>query len=210
VKLASLVLALSGSLLVANLAAAQEAAYASPQPQPVYASQPQPAANSGAPGTIKDRGTHDRPLQLSAQLYIPWFWGIGIGVKLGAEIPVVKDGFISSINDSFAIEPAFYLAYSNYYGSNFYNDDVNLLQYTIAVAGIWNFHLKPNLTVYGALSLGVVIRDWTNIDDRYWNDSKAAAFVELAPGVKWKFHEKIALRAELGWYGPRAGIAVDL
>jgi hypothetical protein len=210
VKLASLVLVLSGSLLVANMAAAQEAAYASPQPQPVYASQPQPAADSGAPGTIKDRGTHDRPIQLSAQLYIPWFWGIGIGVKLAGEIPVVKDGFISSINDSFSIEPAFYFAYSNYYGSNFYNDDVNLLQYTIAAAGLWNFHLKPNLTVYAALSLGVVIRDWTNIDDRYWNDNKAAAFVELAPGVKWKFAEKVALRAELGWYGPRAGIAIDL
>jgi hypothetical protein len=208
VKLASLVLVLSGSLLVANMAAAQEAAYASPQPQPVYASQPQPAADSGAPGTIKDRGTHDRPIQLSAQLYIPWFWGIGIGVKLAGEIPVVKDGFISSINDSFSIEPAFYFAYSNYYGG-FGTYDVNLLQYTIAAAGMWNFHLKPNLTVYAALSLGVVIRDWTN-DYVGFNDGKAAAFVELAPGIKWKFADKIALRAELGWYGPRAGIAFDL
>jgi hypothetical protein len=205
VKLASLVFVISGSLLVANLASAQDSAYASPQPQPVYAS---PAVSSGAPGTIKDRGTHDRPVQLSAQLYIPWFWGIGIGARLGGEIPVVKDGFISSINDSFSIEPAFYFAYSNYYGN--YVDDVNLLQYTIAVAGVWNFHLKPNLTVYGALSVGVVIRDWTNVDDRYWNDNKGAPFIELAPGVKWKFAERVSLRAEVGWYGPRGGIAVDL
>jgi hypothetical protein len=205
VKLASLVLVLSSSLLVASAAGAQDTgspAYASPT-QPVYAS---PAPSSGAPGTIRDRGTHDRPVSLSAQLYVPWFYGFGIGVRLGGEIPIVKNGFISSINDSVSLEPNFYFAYSNYYSTS----DVNLLRYTPAVSGLWNFHLKPNLAVYGMVSVGVTIRHWTNTNI-YWHDNNdAVPFIELAGGVKWHFAEKIALRAEFGWYGPRAGVSFDL
>jgi hypothetical protein len=206
VKLASLVLVLSASLLVSDMASAQDTAspvYASPAPQPVYAAPP--ARAEGAPGTIKDRSVHDRPISLSAQGYIPWIYGIGIGVRLGVEIPVAKDGFIPSINDSVSVEPNFYFAYSNYYGWS----DSNLVQFTPAASGLWNFHLKPALTVYGMVTLGVTIRHWTGA----WRGTDAndgVFFGELAGGVKWKFADRIALRAELGWYGPRCGVSFDL
>ncbi|HEY6882275.1 MAG TPA: hypothetical protein VI299_29795 [Polyangiales bacterium] len=208
-KLASLLLVLGGSLLVVGVASAQDTAspaYASPQPQPVYASAPAPA--EGAPGTIKDRSAHDRPISLSAQAYIPWWYGFGIGVRLGGEIPIVKDGFISSINDSVSIEPNLFLAYSTYYAW----DNGHLGRYTPAVSMLWNFHLKPNLTVYGMASIGVEIQreNWDNYAGNKYHHTTAYAFVELAGGVKWHFSERVAVRAELGWYGPRGGISFDL
>ncbi len=202
-KLASLVLVLSGSLVAASVAAAQDTAYASPQPQPVYAS---PAPSSGAPGTLKDKSTHDRPISLSAQAYIPWWYGIGIGVRLGGEIPIVKDGFISALNDSVSIEPWLTLAYSSYYGWG----EGHMGRYGFGVSGLWNFHLKPSLTVYGMVSIGAEIQrlTWDNNGD--YHHTRGRPFIELAPGVKWHFADRIALRAELGWYGPRGGISFDL
>jgi hypothetical protein len=204
VKLASLVLVLGGSLLLANAVSAQE---------PVYASAPRPAYAAGAParahesGDIHDLSAHERPKTASGLLYVPWFRGIGIGLKLGVEIPIVPEGFIPRLNDSISIEPAFSIAYTNYYAYS----DVSTTNYVAAVGGLWSFWLKSDLRVYGAVNLGV------NIYSYHWDhgnnghaDNNVEPYVELAGGVFYKLNERVALRGEVGWYGPRGGVSIYL
>ena len=73
-----------------------------------------PGVEPGKEGTIKDRSVHEsRPMGVSAMAYIPWWYGIGIGINTRFEIPIVKDGFISSINDQISLEPSLSLGYRN-------------------------------------------------------------------------------------------------
>ncbi|MDB4976327.1 MAG: hypothetical protein JWN48_4668 [Myxococcaceae bacterium] len=199
VKFAALVVVL-GSLVVADGALAQDAVYAAP------ARENGPVQHGGG-STLKDSSEHLRPMTASALAYVPWFHGFGIGLKLGFEIPIVPQGFISKLNDSISLEPAFSIARTNYYAY----DDVHTTNYVIALGGLWSFWLKENLRVYGAVNLGA------NIYQYHWDhnrnvhgDNNVDPYVELAGGVFWKFQERWALRGELGWYGPRGGIALLL
>ena len=195
-KFASLVLVL-GSLLLADGAFAQEAVYAAPAGEPLR-------ERSGS--TLRDSSEHARPMTASGLLYVPWFRGIGIGLKLGFEIPIVPQGFIPKLNDSISLEPAFSIAYTNYYAYS----DVHTTNYVAALGGLWSFWLKQNLRVYGAVNVGANIYSYHWKGQALHGDNNVDPYVELAGGVFWQFAERVALRGELGWYGPRGGISIYL
>lgn len=204
-KLASLVLVLGG-LLLANDVSAQEPVYAGSGPAPVYASPGAPAHEGGAGGGIRDTSDHARPMTASGLLYVPWFRGIGIGVKLGFEIPIVPNGFISKLNDSISLEPAFSIGYTNYYSYS----NVHTTNYVAALGGLWSFWLKPDLRVYGAVNLGINGYSYHWKGEALHGDNSIQPYIELAGGVFWKLAERVALRGELGWYGPRGGVSILL
>jgi len=194
VKLTSALLVV-GTLLLSTTAFAQDAVYASPAPGPI--------ASEG--GGLHDTTEHERPMTASAMLYVPWIYGIGIGGKFGFEIPVAKNGFIPKLNDSVSIEPSLSMAYTSWYGL----DSSHGALFLPAVSGLWNFHLKPDLRVYGAVNVGVNIYSikWDGLYNDNGRHSYFRPYVELAGGVFWKFNDRMALRGELGWYGPRGGIS---
>jgi hypothetical protein len=216
-KLASLVLVLGG-LLMADRVCAQEG-YES-EPQPVYAA---PGGATVGPrgdgGGIKDNGPHVRPMMASALLYTPWRYGFGFGVKLGFEIPLVHNGFIPSINNSFSIEPYFGLGWNNYNrGTNFglIDDDFAAVEFTPGVSVLWSFYFSSQFRAYAAIHTGVTIvnpyyaGDNDRVDDDGLDNDIDFHF-ELAPGIVYKLNDKIALRAELGWWsGIKGGIAILL
>jgi hypothetical protein len=169
---------------------------------------PPPAADV-EPGSIKDRSEHTRPYGATAMLYLPWYYGIGIGVNARFEIPIVPDGFISAINDQISLEPSIALGYrSRSYG--WAPDRLTFLDITPALYAMWSFHITPKFRPYGALGLGYDIGIWLNEDDfAGGNDVTAGYFYwDLAAGLFYEFNEHAAFRCELGAQGPKAGFSV--
>lgn len=185
-------------LLMAGSAAAQDTAEAQTG---TYVEAP-PAHEASGSG-IKDTSIHHRPYSASALLYVPWWYGIGIGLKLGFEIPIVHDGFIPKLNDSFSLEPSFTFAYSTYYSTN----DVSLVRYTPAISALWSFYLSDRFRVYGALNLGLTVLTYHDDLAYFDHDNSYYFYGELAAGLFYNFSDVFALRAELGWQGLRGGIA---
>jgi hypothetical protein len=216
-KLASLVLIVGGSLLFVGAAAAQGDPGYSSGGQPAYAA---PGGATVGPraegGGIKDNAGHHRPMTGSLMLATPWRYGFGVGFTGAFEIPIVHNGFISAINNSVSIEPFLTIGWSSYnHAYNLYNeDDFHAWTYTPGVAGLWSFYFSPKLRVYGAVRLGVTIispsYDGPNNNNvKFDNDTDF--FFEVAPGVVYSLNERIALRADVGWWsGIKGGIAILL
>lgn len=176
----------------------------------------QPAADANSSGgggggssrgglIIKDTSPHRRPMAISGMAYVPWWYGIGIGFSAAFEIPIMHDGFLPNLNDSFSIEPSFGFAYVDYYSS--WDDDYALL-FRPAVAALWSFYLKENLRVYGIVNFG-----YTRLN-RYWknstiDDSRGYNYFygEAGAGVFWSFAERWAVRGEVAFHGIRGGIS---
>ncbi|MBK7861007.1 MAG: hypothetical protein IPJ65_20855 [Archangiaceae bacterium] len=152
----------------------------------------------------QSKGKH-RPLMLSffTGFRYPYYIG-SIGLVLGARfnIPLVHDGFVPQINDSFDLEfgadfglvPG--LAYGCY--TPVYVHPMIEPRYTV--------YLLPKLAAYvKPLSLGFLI----------WPNSCGAGFssfffhYEASVGVIYKLTNSIALRGEVGSYGIRAGIGIS-
>lgn len=183
---------------------AASAAPAAAEPAPAYTPpQPPPPAEEG---TIKDTSEHRRPMALSAMAFVPWWYGIGIGGSLAFEIPIVHNGFIPSINDSFSIEPSFSFAWTTWRGTrSVYDNDYGLL-FRPAVAALWSFYFKPNLRAYAELNIG-----YARVNRSYESGSRSYTYGynyfygELNVGMFYNVHKNIALRAEVGFHGMRAG-----
>lgn len=176
---------------------------APPPPPPTYASQPAPAPTGG----IRDTSEHRRPFTLSALAYVPWWYGIGIGVRASFEIPLVHDGFIPSLNDSFSLEPSFSFAYSSWNRFSYY-DELHALRYTPALAALWSFHFSPQFRAYGAVNLGYTLVSYTGDQGGYDFKDWDYFYFEVSAGVFYDFSEHLAVRAEVGWQGLRGGLAV--
>lgn len=230
-KLASLLLVLSGFLLIADSGLAQDAPppaageTTSAGPEAYTAPASAPAASdggSGGGGNIKDTGPHQRPMMASAQLYTPWRFGFGVGLKLGFEIPLVHNGFIPQINNSFSIEPNFGFAWNTYNrgygyrGYGYYNgidDEVSAMEYTPGVSVLWSFYFSPQFRAYAAIHTGVTVVApyYTGPGDFEIDDTRVRFHGELAPGIVYSLSDKFALRAELGWWsGAKFGFAMML
>jgi hypothetical protein len=162
------------------------------------------------PGGITDRSVHEsRPMSISAMLYLPWYYGFGIGVNGRFEIPIVKDGFIPQINDQVSIEPSLALGYrARHYGWS----DERLRYFDIVPAGyfMWSFHITSKFRPYAAIGLGYDIAIALYDDDDYpGRDIRGHFFyVDGAVGLFYKFSEHGAFRCEAGAQGPKAGLSV--
>jgi hypothetical protein len=153
-------------------------------------------------GSIKDISEKRRPYGVSLDAYLPWLGGFGGGFKVSAEIPIMHNGFIPSINDSFSLEPRFMFSYQSW-TSFAARDDLYVMGFTPAAAAVWSFYFKTNLRVYAFVALGYTIVKAANIDvtglsHRFYHD--------VGPGMYWDFAQHWSLRAELGYSGMRLGI----
>lgn len=171
-----------------------------PKPKKAEIVEEKPAADS-----IKDNSPKRRRYGISLDMHVPWLEGIGVGFKIGAEIPVAHNGFIPSINDSFSIEPRFLMAYQSW-NSFTRVDDLKVLTFTPAVAAVWSFHFKANLRAYFFVSFGYSIA--SNVNYTTYNVGDLNRFYhDAGPGLFWDFASHWSLRAELGYAAMRVGIS---
>lgn len=162
-----------------------------------------------AEDSIKDASPKRRQMGLSLDMYVPWLEGVGIGFKLGFEIPIMHNGFLPSVNDSFSLEPRFLMAYQKWRSFAAY-DDLHVMAYTPAIAALWSFYFKSNLRAYAFVSLGYTIADNVDYDDRLVKGLENRFYHDVGVGGFYDITKHWSARAEIGYAGMRLGIAFML
>ncbi|MHB8420729.1 MAG: hypothetical protein ACYDCL_21865 [Myxococcales bacterium] len=192
-------IALAGTLSSAALA--QE--YAPPPANPP----PAETSNTGvhAPQGLLDPTPQTRSDQLSLWAGLPFAYGFGLDVGVRFSLPLVQNGFIPKLNNSFDLEFGGDLAW--YPG---YFDTSLVIPYGEATVR-WTFYLIPKLAVYAktGLGLGYIITSYAG-----YGFSDLYLSVPFSLGVMYWVTKKLVLRAEAGggydYYGLRVGIGFDL
>ncbi len=158
-------------------------------------------------GALLDRSPQRRSQMLSVFLGIPYgyyYYG-GFPFGLGARylIPILHDGFIPAINDSFSIE--FGLDFSGVAARGFYPT------LGIPVEVMWQFHLTQKFSAYA--KVGVVI-EFNFVPYACAGTFACRGVVSASPigniGLMYKFTDKISFRAEAGYPWVKVGLGFDM
>ena len=152
-------------------------------------------ATSGAPSSITDTSVHTRRSAFVALLEFPF--SVGLGVALRYEIPILPDGFIPSVNDSFELEPGLNLDYQfpvGYFGYGY----SGYVAVTPHVTATWTFHFSERFAAYGLFGLGYHI----GFAGSYYGSfpgyiySPSWFYVDAGVGIKLNLTPALAFRAE--------------
>jgi hypothetical protein len=128
--------------------------------------------------------------------------GTGFGVGFRGSIPIVKNGFVKTINNNVAI--SFGLDWLRFDVDDWcrrfrpnrlmpscgYDDDFDI--FWLPVAMQWNFFLSENWSVFGEPGLAL------RINDDHFHDHLDLDFVFYAGG-RLHFNDKVSLTMRLGW-----------
>jgi hypothetical protein len=176
------------------------------------------ASNLGAPGTagaqptIKDASDHtnDRPMKLDITGSLGFFGDFGVGLAGWVSMPIVPNGFIPPLNDSFYLEFGIATTYTwvnNWYGQCDYN------YFDLAPMGgvRWNFHLTEAWTVFAKAKLGVGYH-FNNVDCpgiAYRDSDLTQLYLASDGGVGayWNFSPGMGMRFDLGYHGASVGLS---
>ncbi len=145
------------------------------------------------PGGLYDATPHTRSPEISIAAQLYWRPGIGVGGRYFH--PLLPDGFLPELNDSFEIGGGF-----DFYPIVFYNGGMAV---EIPAEARWTFHLFPNLAAYAMLSLGVEIL----FGGSYFGFSQVNFWNSAGAGILYQLNEKMSVVAELSYHGLRAGVA---
>jgi hypothetical protein len=113
-----------------------------------------------------------------------WAGGIGTaGVAARHTTPLVKDGFIPTLNDSFELEVGVnaWRWFTEVRGSGF----------SLANEARWTFHFTPQFAAYAMAGLGPA---WGYRDD---GKNYFAVFITAGMGIHFHISESVAVRAEV-------------
>lgn len=111
--------------------------------------------------------------------YEAGFFGLGLGGFFG--IPIVRDGFIPSLNESFHLEVGMI--------TNIVFTSFGEFGYLSPVGGVrWDFHILESFTAYAALRSGIALG--IDIPTDFYFDTAVGGF--------WRFSQPVAVRFELG------------
>jgi hypothetical protein len=161
------------------------------------AAQSKSGSSTEVSGSINDTSTHSRDTDLSVMLWLPWYYGFGVGGVVRYEIPILPDGFIPSVNDEFSLEPNLGVAVAGCCGETW-------TSLAPALYGTWSFNFSKEFRAYIALGLGYNIGIYSGaVQGLGYN----YFFWDLAAGIFYRFSQAIGLRAELGSQGLKAGVA---
>lgn len=165
-------------------------------------------------GIIKDASVHDvRPTKLDFTGSLGFIGDRDIGLAGWYSFPIVKDGFIPPLNDSFNLEfgAAVEYAWSNY-GYFGYHCDYNYYGVTPMGGVRWDFYLTKAWTVFAKAKAGIGYRvlkeDCPGFDD---SGRGGTTFVpDGGAGAFWNFSEGMGMRFEVGYRGGSVGLSINL
>lgn len=150
-------------------------------------------------GGLYDKSVHTRTPSITVWAFLPYTFAIGVGGRF--TLPVVADGFIPDINDSFEIEIGADLVFGSYPLVNAGYIDLSL----VPVEGRWTFHFTPNLSAYAKLGLGYTLE--------FSSYTGAAAYgsrfyYNFAIGGMYNLTDKFGIRLEAGYQGLKVGVVL--
>lgn len=170
------------------------------------------------PHGLMDKSPQERPQQLSFWLGFPFYsyyygyygaYGVALGVRYA--IPLVKNGFIPQINNSFEIEFGGTLGFLNEYPYplGWWID--------IPVEVRWTFHITQLISAYPKLALGIRYQvppgvyacpgPYCACPGPYCPG--LAPYYDAALGVMFDVTKAISLRVELAVQGLRLGLGIN-
>lgn len=172
-----------------------------------------------AQSLIKSPGDHpDYKVEVEPHLDLGWAnrWasnGVGLGGRFS--IPVVKNGFVPTINNSVAISFGLdYLRYSGCYGTG------TLFKYAnctgagfllLPVAMQWNFWLSPKWSVFGEPGLyiyhGVYDDPCDGLGAICSSPSRTGVDVLFHAGGRFHFNDTVALTMRVGYPTLSVGVS---
>jgi hypothetical protein len=156
-------------------------------------------------GWLLDASAQSRPQMLSFFLFVPWYYGYGIGGAVRYAIPILNDGFIPKLNDSVEIEFGGDIWTASYGGFGFNGGGYTALG--IPIEGRWTFHITDKFSAYGKVGIGWVIVVGSRSDGVVAGYG-GGIYTTAGPGVLYKLSDAISLRAEFGYSGLRGGIGI--
>ena len=159
-----------------------------------------PSSPAAEPDTLKDASPHMRPQMISAFTGFSFghFAGYGFPMMLGGRyyIPIVKDGFLPTVNDEFGLEFGLDLNFT--FLSDRYTDSV-LFGFGIPAEAMWDFHFSPRFDAYA--KVGFVFGSAFNSGyGGFWWDFRTHV------GMRLKLNDVMYFRAEVGYPNIMAGL----
>ena len=153
---------------------------------------------------IKDASPHFRPQMISAFAGFQFghFAGYGVPMFIGGRyyLPIVKDGFLPSINDEFGLE--FGLDFHFTFLRDIYTDSV-LFGFGVPAEAMWVFHFSPKFDAYG--KVGFVFGSAVNSGyGGFWWDFRTHV------GMRFKLNDVMYFRAEVGYPNIMVGLGFAL
>jgi hypothetical protein len=157
-------------------------------------------------GALLDRSPQKRKMMISIFAGLPYgyyYYGFPFGVGGRFMIPILHDGFIPPVNDSFGIE--FGADLSGVLGSYFY-----------PIIGLpaevyWQFHFTKKFSAYA--KAGVVI-EFNPVPYTCGPATVCRGYVSASPignvGLIYKFSESVSFRAEAGYPWIKIGLGFDI
>jgi hypothetical protein len=179
-----------------------------------FADDDKPASSGGSvdpslrgPGSLSDASPQRRHPMLSFFVGFPaGYWGYGgIPFGVGARYlqPILHDGFVPSLNDSFSVEAGvdFYALGAARFGAAL----------AIPIEAMWALYFSTKFSGYLKVGAALEIRfagDWC------WGNGPCggllAAGLIAQLGIMYRITDAITLRAELGYPGLKVGIGLPL
>ncbi|MBL8916600.1 MAG: hypothetical protein JNM17_38220 [Archangium sp.] len=157
-------------------------------------------------GALLDRNPQKRNMMISVFVGFPYgyyYYGFPFGVGGRFLIPILHDGFIPPVNDSFGIE--FGADLSGVLGAYFYPT------IGLPVEVYWQFHFTSKFSAYA--KAGVVI-EFNPVPYTCNGNGICRGYVSASPignlGLIYKFSEKVSFRAEAGYPWIKVGLGFDL
>jgi hypothetical protein len=158
-------------------------------------------------GALLDRSPQRRSNMLSLFIGLPYgyyYYGFPFGLGGRFLIPIIHDGFIPSVNDSFSIE--FGLDFSGATGLGRFYPTLG-----IPVEVMWAFHLTQKFAVYAKVGAVLEINfvPYVCVGTTLCRGAVSASPIGNL-GLMYKFSEKISFRAEVGYPWVKVGLGFDM
>jgi hypothetical protein len=176
-------------------------------------------SSAHAQSIIKNPGDHpDYKVEVEPHLNFGWAsrWasnGVGVGGRFS--IPVVKNGFVPTINNSVAISFGLdYLRYGGCYGNGaiFKSSDCGGASFLLLpVAMQWNFWLSPTWSVFGEPGLyiyhGIYDDPCAGLGAICATPSRTSVDFLFHAGGRFHFNDTVALTMRVGYPTLSVGVS---
>jgi hypothetical protein len=173
-----------------------------------------------AQSIIKTPGDHPNyKVELEPHLALGWghlYHGNGLGVGARISIPIVENGFISSINNSVAIGFGLdWIRYSDCYyydvrGRDRFGYGCGASYFVFPAVMQWNFWLTPRWSVFGEPGLYVyhgVYDDYCTLPGCTY-PTRTGVDIAFYVGGRFHFNDTIALTMRLGYPTSSVGLTI--
>jgi hypothetical protein len=151
-------------------------------------------------------GARDTELNLHAGVSP---FGVGPGVGARVAIPIVDNGFVSSINNAIYITIGGDLLFERCWGGCGRRDDNYGVAFAIPLTGRWQFNFTPRWSAYGEVGPSIYVHShWFGRGKFPGVGHAPGHWIAGAVGGKWHFAPRTSLTLSLG--APYSHVGIDI